>query len=342
MSTKIEWTDETWNPTLGCDKVSPGCDDCYAIRTATIRAGNPHPGIAEAYAGLTDRTDAGLDWTGTVRLLPERLDKPLRWRKPRRIFVDSQSDLFHQDVPDEFIAQVFAVMADASQHAFQVLTKRHGRMRSLLNDGEFFQEVRGLAIEAHGMAGIPWPLPNVWLGVSVEDQQRADLRIPALLDTPAAVRWLSCEPLLGLVDLSRWLGVEHYDSFGWGEEMFAALNGRIGGGLGWVVAGGESGPGARPMHPDWVRQLRDQCQAARVPFHFKQRGDWTWNRPSNWPVQDWATNPDRNLYVLPDGRRGPIAHTTFEEIGTPMYRVGKKAAGRELDGQLWDEFPAVR
>jgi protein gp37 len=322
-NSKIEWTDTTWSPVTGCTKVSPGCDHCYA------------DGIARRFAG-TPAFPRGFEMT----LHPERLDAPLSWRKPRRVFVNSMSDLFHDAVPDEFIGSVFDVMARTPQHTYQILTKRHGRMRSLLNRWA----AAGWTWRRSDLlwcGPLPGPLPNVWLGVSVEDQKRADLRIPALLDTPAAVRWLSCEPLLGPVDLER-VGRERLavlDPDDTGHED--GLMWHPGPAIDWVVVGGESGPGARPMHPDWARQLRDQCQAAAVPFHFKQRGAWTWTRPASWPVQDWAINPDRNLYVLPDGRSGPIAHTTFEEIGTPMYRVGKKAAGRELDGREWDEYPAT-
>lgn len=183
--TGISWTDATWSPLVGCTKVSAGCDNCYAM----------------------------------VNLLADRLDQPLRWRKPRRIFVNAQSDLFHKDVPDDFIVRVWAVMTLAPQHVFQVLTKRHARMRSLLSAPRFQDDVWRAATVLMGEHGIDkgrhfaWPLPGVWLGVSVEDQSTADLRIPALLDTPAAVRWISAEPLLGPVDLSRWLAPKGVDGF---------------------------------------------------------------------------------------------------------------------------------
>ncbi|MFI1194040.1 DUF5131 family protein [Micromonospora sp. NPDC020750] len=261
--TSIEWADKTWNPLLGCERVSSGCDGCYAITTATIRAGNPHPKVAAAFAGLTERRDGRLDWTGRINLLDDRLTQPLGWKKPQRIFVNSQSDLFHKAVPDYFIAKVFAVMSVASQHTFQLLTKRHGRMRSLLSSPAFQRLVADTApLYAAGNPDLAqdnvlsvWPLPNVHLGVSVEDQKAANLRIPALIDTPAAVRWLSCEPLLGPVDLDR-------------TDKDALVDG----GISWVVVGGESGPKARPMHPDWARSLRDQCIASEVPFFFKQTG----------------------------------------------------------------------
>ena len=272
--TKIEWADATWNPIVGCTRVSPGCDHCYAIRTAHRMTANPNPLVSQAYAG----TEAGGEWTGKVNLLADRLDQPLKWRRPRRIFVNAQSDLFHKDVPDEFIARVFAVMALTPRHTYQVLTKRHGRMRSLLRSDNFRPAVedamRGMvaAYRTERTWYKAWPLPNLWLGVSVEDQATADLRIPALLDTPAAVRWLSCEPLLGPVDITGYLcsagGSEFVD---------------------WVVVGGESGPRARPMHPAWARSLRDQCQAAGVPFHFKQAGSVL---AREWGCTGKGTDPD--------------------------------------------------
>lgn len=298
--TGISWADATWSPLVGCDKVSRGCDHCYAIRNAHRMAAHPNRLVADAYAG----TEAGGEWTGKVNLLANRLDQPLRWRKPRRIFVNAQSDLFHKEVPDDFIARVFAVMALAPQHTFQVLTKRHGRMRSLLRSSDFRSAVedaiKGM-VSAHQPKHVwyaAWPLPNVWLGVSVEDQATADLRIPALLDTPAAVRWISAEPLLGPVRLCRCDGA----AFMVQKHPFIVnescpLHGAVR--VDWVVVGGESGPGARPMHPDWARTLRDQCQATGVAFHFKQWGEHG-----------------------PDGRR-----------------VGRRAAGDLLDGRQHHEWP---
>lgn len=234
--TTIEWTESTWNPVAGCDKVSPGCDHCYAETIAHLFAGTkPFP-----------------DWFD-VTLHPERLGQPLRWQKPRRVFVNSISDLFHDRVPDEYIARVFAVMALAHRHTFQILTKRHGRMRALLSKPTFGHLVAKQGDDYIGCQE-DWllralltgtPLPNVWLGVSVEDQRWADIRVPALLETPAAVRCvvLSCEPLLGPVRIDPWLGS-----------------------VDWVIVGAESGPRARPMNHDWVRQLCDQCTGAGVPF----------------------------------------------------------------------------
>ena len=246
-TTKIEWSDSTWNPIGGCTRVSEGCRNCYAEIMAA-RFSDPGQwghGLARRVTlpdGTTDHR-----WTGKMVLHDHRLDQPLRWKKPRRIFVNSTSDLFHENVPDEWIDRVFAVMALAPQHTFQVLTKRPARARDyMLAVGR----CRSWLYESPPVAANPsvrWrmPLPNVWLGTSVEDQATADARIPHLLATPAAVRFLSCEPLLGPVtpDLTR---------------------------IHWVIVGGESGPGARPMHPDWARGLRDQCEVAGVAFFMKQ------------------------------------------------------------------------
>jgi protein gp37 len=344
-SSKIEWTEATWNPILGCAKVSPGCDRCYAIPQATIRAANPHPDVAAAFAGLTERTAGGLDWTGRVNLIPDRLTQPLRWRKPRRVFVNSLADLFHEAVPDEYIAAVFGVMAQAPQHTFQLLTKRHGRMRSLLGGEDFRRRFP-----------FTWPLPNVWLGVSVEDQQWADIRIPALLATPAAVRWLSCEPLLGPVDLHahddglhHWLpdfGPQYDDGSGepvcQGHGVSRGLHTRAMRctWIDWLVAGGESGPGARPMHPDWARTLRDQCEASGVPFFFKQHGAWAPVEPDvtqNRRESDWTVQIDGYHYPITEPHESPGGGSRDATV----RRVGKRAAGRVLDGRTWDQYPAV-
>lgn len=215
IQSRIEWTDATWNPVTGCRKVSPGCKFCYAERFAERWRGIPgHP------------YEQGFD----LRLWPERLRQPLRWRKPRTIFVNSMSDLFHEDVPDGFVFQVFDVMVQARQHRFQILTKRHQRLASLA-------------------AKLPWP-PNVWMGVSVESNQWLG-RVKALQHTSAAVKFLSCEPLLGPLDLD----LTDID---------------------WVIVGGESGPKARPMQEQWALDILYQCRSANVPFFFKQWGEFNW------------------------------------------------------------------
>lgn len=246
--TKIEWSDASWNFVTGCEVVTPGCDNCYAKTFAERWRGTPGHYFEQGF---------------DVVLRPDKMNLPLRWKRPRKIFVNSMSDLFHKDVPDEYIARAFAVMALTPQHTFQALTKRHGRMRSWLNNDRMrlkvYNEAHALAHDLPGFpdASVPWPLPNLWLGVSVEDQNRAEMRIPALLDTPAAVRWLSCEPLLGPVDIFRNTNLDRHP------------------GLDWVVVGGESGPRCRPMDVRWARFLRDECTGAGIPFFFKQWGGRT-------------------------------------------------------------------
>ncbi|OZC62126.1 hypothetical protein CH267_00870 [Rhodococcus sp. 06-621-2] len=312
-NTAIEWTDATWNPVTGCTKVSPGCDHCYAEN------------LAERFRGTPGHYfENGFD----VQLRPDKLVQPLRWSKPRRVFVDSMSDLFHDEIPDNFIAEVFAVMALASQHTFQVLTKRAGRMRALLNRNEFLTRVCEVG---HGIADRqkldgrifdrgPWPLPNVWLGVSTENQKWADIRIPQLLDTPAAVRFISAEPLLGEVMLPlAWL-------------HRAGHTGRVD----WVIAGGESGRGARPVHPDWVRTLRDQCVFTGTPFHFKQWGEWKpYPRDSGYFPAHFVQREDGRL--ITDEQFWGVTQGHWNGV----QRVGKKKAGRELDGRMWDQTPSV-
>lgn len=331
----IEWTDATWNPVTGCTKVSPGCDHCYAERVTERFQGK----------GAFDK----------VVLHEDRIGLPLRWRKPRKVFVNSMSDLFHDDVPDGFIAKVFAVMATAYNHTFQVLTKRHGRMRSLLNSAEFVdlfdreycaipdwanswpdgEYAPGHFHLAHG------PLENVWLGVSVENQQWADIRIPALLDTPAAVRFLSCEPLLGPVDLARSINV----------NPFAAYHFQPGG-IDWVIVGGESGPGARPMHPDWVRSLRAQCNASGVPFLFKQWGEWRedvyidHDGVTHWAGPKPLPRDPRRMALHPAGMTALTPDNTFDpfEVGHPGWTVIRRTrhkSERDLDGRTWDEYPTA-
>lgn len=268
----IEWTDATWNPVKGCSRVSAGCDHCYAMRMARRQ---DVPG--GAYEGLTRTGKNGVDWSGIVRLDEKVLDAPLRWRKPRRVFVNSMSDLFHPALSDEAIDRVFEVIAMTPRHTFQVLTKRPERMAAFV--------ARWLGDGAGWKRNV---IPTLWLGVSVEDQAAADARIPWLLRTPAAMRFLSCEPLLSCVDLTEWLGGDTWTRLGaharrtghaWGEWVTNAEAGCLecdepwpAGGLDWLIAGGESGPGARPMHPAWMRSLRDQCQAAGVSLFVKQMG----------------------------------------------------------------------
>lgn len=266
--TKIEWTDATWNPTKGCSRVSSGCDNCYAMRQARRF---DHEG--GAYDGLTRIGKHGVDWSGKVRFefdlrRTTQFDLPLRWRKPRRVFVNSMSDLFHESLTDAEIAAVFGVMACCPQHVFQILTKRAKRMRawfewtatSKLFTQRFPDELRRLAYSDTPTNALrEWPLPNVWLGVSTEDQKTADERIPLLLQTPATVRFVSAEPLLGPIDLSIYMAT------GWTEPPYDDV-------LNWVIMGGESGRGARPCRLDWVRSIVEQCRDASVQCFVKQLG----------------------------------------------------------------------
>lgn len=336
--TGIEWTDATWNPVTGCAKVSQGCKHCYAEREWPRLTK-----LVPAYAGR-DFTD--------VRTHSDRLAQPLRWQKPRMIFVNSMSDLFHPDVPFEFINLVFAVMSIADRHVFQVLTKRPERMREYLRDRDRVARIRAAALLLNGDIDESaicqvWPLPNVWLGVSVEDQAAADARIPLLLDTPAAVRWISAEPLLGSVRLSGLFGLVTDDE----DVRIDALAGTfvvsrhqeaptpLGSRVDWVVVGGESGPKARPMHPAWARSLRDQCAAASVPFLFKQHGEWL---ATTFCDDDAAMLPvKQTVYVRPDGSFHDGANgVDFFGGEEETSLVGKKAAGRLLDGVEHNGYPA--
>lgn len=317
--TGIEWTDATWNPVTGCTKVSQGCKFCYAKHQAWARL-----------AAMPNTVYAGREFE-QVMCHPERLDQPLRWTKPRMIFVNSMSDLFHPDVPDEFIDRVFAVMALAHQHVFQVLTKRPDRMLRYFTHhftrskcSRFAAEISGRRDSVGGgdirVSDGPFPLPNVWLGVSVEDQAAADERIPQLLQTPAAVRWISAEPLLEPVDLRFHIFSEPTGNLRThhGKRQME-LRRPTDGGLHWVVVGGESGPNARPMHPAWARSLRDQCAAADVPFLFKQWGEFA-------PREPYASELMESDELC--GKWDGVS-----------YRYGKKGAGRLLDGAQHDGYP---
>lgn len=313
--TKVEWCARpgtiptSWNPVTGCSKVSEGCKFCYAERMARRLAGR------HGYPEYPHHFD--------VTLHPDRLEIPLRWEKPRTVFICSMSDLFHEDVETDWIAHIWGVMMKAEQHIFQVLTKRPARMLQFVRDE------------------VMVPFPNIWLGITAENQRTADERIPLLLQTPAAVRFVSCEPLLGPIDLSNIVvhgdyepaktiynlikGSRHdidVDGFGVGAPLPCRIS--------WVIVGGESGPGARPMHPDWARSLRDQCQTAGIPCFFKQWGAWA---PY---IESSFVGEVTGHKVLPSG--------TFGEFGDGdasigMSRVGKKHAGRLLDGKEWSEFP---
>lgn len=405
---KIEWTDAVWNPVSGCTKVSEGCAHCYAERMSKRLAG---------------RCGYPKDNPFRVTLHPDKLEDPLKWKKPRRIFVNSMSDLFHEDVSDEFIFQVFNTMANAAWicgHTFMVLTKRPERMKRILEAIKDDLEEQAMPKKLpNGMTQqkmtFPFPLRNIWLGVSVENQAAADERIPLLLQTPAAVRFISAEPLLGPLDLRPWItryyhggkpkmkeesyllppsetgkptllqysrqidpnGVQQEDrvylttdystarlyamgypnggtyraipdlpleddpdclekglSFQTPQARIVSMNTPI---LNWVITGGESGPGARPMHPDWVRSLRNQCLAASVPFFFKQWGEWLKAGECGNEADDTRCYHVDNIKRI--NHNGGMGYHGAGAIY--VQRIGKKYAGRELDGQTWDEIPEI-
>ena len=319
MTTKIEWADMTINPVVGCSHCSPGCDHCYAERLAK----NPNPKISGKYAGVVDEKGK---WTGKMsrRYFIDAAFDSLP-KAPKRVFVGSMCDIFHENMNYSEFLHFIKKLSTFPQHTFIVLTKRPERMKEIIS----------LTRETDTDCGL-WPLPNLWLGVTVCNQAEADEKIPSLLQTPAAVRFVSVEPCLGPVDLGH---LSWTDIIGSTAEK-NALTGKTwiqgncgessqtlqGNRLGWVICGGETGPGARPMHPDWVRSLRDQCQGAGVPFFFKGWGEWV---TENQSPEDIVL-PGHS--TIPHGWKG----RKYEES---VYRVGKRRAGRLLDGREWDKFP---
>lgn len=306
-NTRIEWTKKTWNPVTGCTKISPGCQNCYAERMSKRLRGRCGYPVEDPFR---------------VTLHPERLEEPLRWRKPSMIFVCSMGDLFHEDVPFDYIDRVFKRINGSPQHDFLILTKRPERMR------EYFARSMKFPCAACQGTGCSYcldhgyqnwemkPYSNVWLGVTAENRPMWDERVNILKQLAAAKRFVSYEPALGSlgeVDLS---------------------------GLDWVICGGETGPDARPVHPDWVRGLRDQCQSAGVPFFFKSWGEWV--------CRPWSSDNGRKreLCLGMDGTSvyAQVGHMMgFRKPGEAlMVRVGKKAAGRLLDGQEWNEMPEAQ
>ena len=319
--TKIEWSDATWNVITGCSVVSPGCTNCYAMRLAGTRMKN-HP----SRKGLTRASKAGPVWTGGIRFNEQWLDQPVRWKRPRMIFVCAHGDLFAEGVTDDMIDRVFAVMALCPQHIFQVLTKRPERMLAYIetDPGDRINSVAGTMMHWDDMPDdAQWPARNIWLGVSVEDQKRANERAPYMWSLSGAgwMTWVSYEPALGPVD--------------WGSWEF----------IDWMVSGGESGPGARPSHPDWHRETRDWCAFYDIPYHFKQWGDWyPVNRSELNEYGEWLGGGPEPIIRSVDGTdecgyycdedHGHIDHRAHF-----MKRIGKKAAGRMLDGRIHDGFP---
>ena len=349
--------DEAWSLVSGCTHVSPGCDHCWSATETHMRANNPNEKVKARNEGLTEQGS----FNGQVRLNYDFLDKPLRKRKPTVYAV--WNDLFHEDVPDEFRDQAFAVILachiwnNVPEHKFLILTKRAGSMAEYFSAGAeallkrwakagdgwlicddpdiYFSELIESAVchdwdkAGTNSSGSPykpwgylhqlWPLPNVWLGVTAENQEQADKRIPILLQIPAAVRWVSVEPMLGPINLS------HLDH-AWQTNALTGKQSDMGrpyydtGKLDWVACGGESGHGARPLHPDMAWGLMDQCVSVGIPFFFKQWGEWINDYPNHLESKCWKQ--------------------TYQH-GTTFYRVGKKNAGRLLDGRTWDDMPVV-
>lgn len=335
--TRIEWADRVWNPITGCTKCSPACDNCYAERMSKRLAGRC------GYPALDPFR---------VTLHEDKFNEPVHWRKPARIFVGSMTDLFHPDVPFSWLDQIFATMGLCKRHTFMLLTKRPERMQAFMAQG------------------CQWELPNVWLGTTIWDQASADRAVPLLLSTPAAKRFVSVEPMLGPVDLGQWFErIDHCGACGaenpeqvedicpacgsqaglittWGNDQAeryrsgerysespAGEEDLKGQPLDWVICGGETGPGARPMHPDWPRSLRDQCQAAGVSFFFKQWGEWAPGCEEAHKDYTWMTRDGRDWKTLDKVQK--------KEAGSAdvLVRLGKARAGRVLDGQTWEGVP---
>lgn len=287
---KIGWTGDTWNPCVGCTKKRGVCDNCYAIENAHRMSFNPNPKISNAYRGTTrTKSNGRKEWTGVVRLLPERLLDPFHWQRSRLIFANSLSDLFHEKLSIEDVTGMCRVMQLADWHIFQVLTKRDRRLRNLLSGA-----LRNVAGSEH-----------IWWGVSAGTVKHGLPRIDELRAAPAAVRFLSLEPLiedLGALDLD---------------------------GIHWVIAGGESGSRARPMHANWVRSIRDQCKSANIPFFFKQWGEWL--------AESQIIDPALQDAV---SRFGPKKTHKWPD-GTLSFRVGTIKAENLLDGATFEEYPPI-
>lgn len=351
--TKINWADVVWNPITGCTKVSDGCRNCYAER------------ISKRLAG---RCGYPKDEPFKVTVHEDKFLEPLTWKIPRRVFVNSMSDLFHPEVLDDWILAAFVAMGLTYEHTgemkeispghevgiykpkhtFMILTKRPQRMKDILDrlmsnetDEEWDQKADFLATQLSYRNGDLLPInaiftftrwlqdgmPGLWLGVSVENQATADERIPLLLQAPTKVRFISAEPLLGSINLEAYLSV--CDQYG--EPSGPRCNSDGSSALNWVIAGGESGPGARPMHPDWVRNLRNQCQGTGTKFFFKQWGEWVPTPYIDSNIKASAVTCIRRNGELGDSYRD----------GVRILHLGKKKAGRELDGRTWDDLPEI-
>lgn len=342
--THIEWTDATWNVITGCTLVDGGCTNCYAAELATTRL-KDHP----SRAGLARKNAQGVaKFTGEVRFNEQWLDQPLHWRKPKHIFVCAHGDLFHEGVTDDQLDRVFGVMGAAPWHTYQVLTKRPHRAQAYLSarkNGPPLQPLIGGGLLGYHPFNAEMAVPHyIWIGTSISDQASVHLRIPHLLATPAAVRFISAEPLLEAIDIMGHLFIythadqarldaddfdEHSEPLPFNnpestrsEEIHTPR-------LDWVICGGESGRNARPMHPDWARSLRDQCAAAGVAFHFKQWGQWLHESHELSDLWDWDNADGRGLIHLWND-------------GSCSFRLRKSDAGRLLDGREHNDMPRVK
>jgi protein gp37 len=335
MSTKIEWArnadgtqGKTWNPIVGCKEESPGCARCYALRMARRQVAMGTRGYSEVVTGD--------EWNGKSVLVESALEKPMHWRKPQTVFVCSMSDLFAESVREEWIDRVFAVMALTPQHTYILCTKRAKRMYEYVTNRMYTEGVDDLwqAIEdLGGNVDISPPLPNVIGMVTAENQEMADIRIPWLLRTPFVSRWVSGEPLLGPLD------IQEVSTAGIGSAAGNKLSDCLHG----VIVGGESGPGARPMDPEWVRSVRDQCAEAGVAFNFKGWGEWM---PVDEIGFDWERESHKKLFVAFDAKTQTWTEQSSYMAATCaggeiLMRVGKQRAGRILDGRTHDDCPEV-
>lgn len=310
--TKIEWTNRTWNPVTGCTPCSRGCENCYAMRMINRLQHNPL--TAEKYK----------EGNKVVMHISE-LFRPKRWRKPSMVFVCSMGDLFHEKVTDIFILEILGVIRKNPKHIFQILTKRPHR-----------------AVEFLRRNNIKLLSPNVWFGVSVEDQEQADIRIPYLLKIPAHIRFISAEPLLSEINIKDQLGAV----LKYVRPTTPKIN--------WVIAGGETGPNARPMHPDWVRSIRDQCHATNTPFFFKSWGEFKPNFQPFSSLQHWVNKAqtwlagnkwrrDFDKCIDLSGKH-LFRGADFQDAAYPVYpmwKTGKKKSGNHIDGQTYTQFPTA-
>jgi protein gp37 len=340
---KIEWTNETWNPIVGCSKLSPGCQNCYAEKMALRLVHMPH---TDYYAFVLDNNKEDdpekfkylPKWNGQTHLNEEGLYKPLSWKKPRMVFVISMGDLFHESTPFKEIDKVMAIIAISPKHTFQILTKRANRMHEYFSQGketliacweDAIYEMGVvdkqsecpdvIACYVNNRAEKEWPFKNIWLGVTAENQEQADKRIPILNEIPAAVKFVSIEPMLSAVDLNKSL-----------EHTLKCHAGGLKNCLSWVICGGESGHKARPMHPNWVRSLRDQCKTANVPFFFKQWGEWM-------PGDDL----EPAIMAIEHPKFRIKAMHAWNDKKEAMLKVGKKYSGHLLDGEEYHQFPQL-